>query len=158
MGWHDAPCGPGPDEAIVPMSGSDLPEVLGIEKLCFVEPWTRGIFEDTLANPISSSFVLRQKDSLAGYLMLYAVEKEAHILNLAVDPERRRRGHATRLLGHVIGLLEGRGIEEIFLEVRERNLAAQGLYGNYGFRPVGRRKRYYRETDEDALVMYLKIG
>jgi [ribosomal protein S18]-alanine N-acetyltransferase len=139
------------------MGAQDISAILEIEKQSFVTPWTRGMVEETLASPISTNFVMEEDGSLVGYIMLYSVADEAHILNLAVHRARRRKGHGSRLISHAIDHSEKRGVSDFFLEVRESNHGAQGLYGKHGFRIIGRRKRYYTETKEDALVMQLSL-
>ena len=114
--------------------------------------------EETLTSPISVSFVLEEGGRLLGYIMLYSVADEGHILNLAIDPARRREGHGSRLISHATYHSRKRGVSHFFLEVRESNHSAQGLYRKLGFKAIGRRKKYYTETKEDALVMQLSFG
>ena len=92
---------------------------------------------------------------MVGYLIAREAGGSGEILNLAVDPPWRRSGIARTLLDSGVAALRRRGAEEIFLEVRESNLAAQTLYLAAGFRPVGQRSRYYRNPPEDALVLRL---
>ncbi len=94
-------------------------------------------------------------DAIIGYLIAREAGGSGEILNLAVDPPRRRAGIARALLDAGLAALRRRGAEEIFLEVRESNLAAQALYLGAGFRPVGQRAGYYRNPMEDALVLRL---
>jgi [ribosomal protein S18]-alanine N-acetyltransferase len=137
------------------MAKEDIGDILEIEKQSFVTPWTRGMVQDTLTSPISTSFVMEQEGRVLGYIMLYSVADEAHILNLAIDPARRRKGHGSRLLEYAVEYCLRRGVSDFFLEVRDSNHSAQDLYRKHGFRVIGRRKRYYAETNEDALVMQL---
>ena len=139
------------------MTEEDIPDILEIEKQSFVTPWTQRMFRETLASPISTSFVTEEDGRLLGYVMLYSVADEAHILNLAVDPAGRRRGYGTCLIEHAIGDRREKGVSDFFLEVRESNQGARNLYGKLGFKVIGRRKRYYTETNEDALVMQLTV-
>ncbi len=136
----------------------DLDEVLEIETTSFLSPWSRAVFEQTLCNPVASGFAAIVDGVLAGYLLLYHAGPEAHILNLAIDPGRRRHGLGSRLLSHAVAEMKRRGIEEFYLEVREGNGPAIGLYRSNGFEVIGKRKRYYQETGEDALVMLMRIG
>lgn len=139
------------------MVEEDIGHILEIEKQSFVTPWTKGMVEETLASPISTSFVTEETGRLLGYIMLYSVADEAHILNLAVHPASRRKGHGLRLISAAIGHSKKRGVSDFFLEVRESNHSAQDLYRKLGFKIIGRRKRYYTETKEDALVMQLSL-
>lgn len=139
------------------MRKGDIENILEIEKQSFVTPWTKGMVEETLASPISANLVLEEGGRLLGYIMLYSVADEAHILNLAIHPARRREGHGSRLISYAIDHSRERGVSDFFLEVRESNHSAQGLYRKLGFNAIGRRKRYYTETNEDALVMQLSL-
>ena len=141
------------------MREEDLDEVVEIEKRSFVAPWSKRLFLETLSFPLSFNLVIRKKvdKKVAGYANFYLIGDDVQILNIAVAPELRREGYATRLLGRAIALLGERGGKEFFLEVREGNGKAIGLYGKFGFVTVGRRKKYYTETNEDALVMHLKV-
>lgn len=140
------------------MRETDLDEVIGIENRSFVAPWSKRLFLETLSFPLSYNLVIRKKvdNKVAGYAHFYVIGDEVQVLNIAVAPEARREGLAMRLLRHAIEELRGRGAREFFLEVREGNAEAIRLYGRLGFMKVGRRKKYYRETNEDALVMYRK--
>ncbi len=147
------------DMEIMEMTEADLDEVMAIEKRSFAAPWSGRLFRETLAFPLSVNFVARKKvdNSMIGYANFYLIKDEAHMLNIAVAPESRKKGRAGELLGHAIQALRGRGAEEFFLEVREGNADAINLYRKFGFRMVGRRRRYYVETNEDALVMHMKV-
>jgi ribosomal-protein-alanine N-acetyltransferase len=149
-----------PEAEIEEMTETDLPEVMGIERRSFAAPWSTKLFRETLSFPLSVSLVIRKKvdKKVAGYANFYLIGSEVQILNIAVAPAERRRGYATMLLGCAMRLLRKRGAEEFFLEVREGNADAIGLYRKLGFKKVGRRQKYYTETNEDALVMHLKVG
>jgi [ribosomal protein S18]-alanine N-acetyltransferase len=141
------------------MKESDLEEVLEIEKRSFADPWSRRLFRETLAFPHSVNFVLTGgSGALLGYINFYLIGDEAHMLNLAIHPDSRKKGLATQLLSHAIAFLKSRNAAEVFLEVRESNREAIDLYKKFGFQFIGRRKRYYVKTNEDALVMHLASG
>lgn len=137
------------------MSPDDLDEVMRIEELSFSTPWSRAFFERELVNPVSFPYTERLRsggrDRCAAYVVFWIVSGEGHILNLAVDPGLRRTGIAKRLLVFVLRFFIDRGVEEVFLEVRENNAAAISLYQGFGFETLFVRKRYY--GDEDAIVM-----
>jgi ribosomal-protein-alanine N-acetyltransferase len=135
----------------------DIGNILEIEKRSFVSPWTQGMFEEALSSPISTNFIMEADRNLLGYIMLYAVADEAHILNLATHPDHRREGSASKLIGHTLDYCVRIGVSDFFLEVRESNHGAKNLYRKLGFEVIGRRKRYYTETNEDALVMQLSL-
>jgi len=142
------------------MKAEDLDEILRIEQASFPKPWTRSMFEGELRNPVSFSYTLTVRpqeglERIGGYAVLWIVHGEAHILNIAVNPEYRGRGIASRLLGLMLDLMKRNLVYEVFLEVRVSNTAARALYGKYGFREAYIRKNYY--GDEDAIVMVLDL-
>jgi len=139
------------------MREDDLTDILETEKRSFISPWTRRMFEETIESPISTNSVIEKNSEILGYIMLYSVEDEAHIMNLAVHPDYRGRGYASKLITHTVSHVVRRNISEFFLEVRESNINAQRLYTKFGFKVIGKRKRYYTETNEDALVMHLSV-
>ena len=147
------------DVTIEAMKESDLEEVLAIEKKSFADPWSRRLFKETLSFPHSVSFVMRgPEDALLGYINFYIIAQEAHMLNLAIHPAWRKKGFAAQLLMHSIEQLKHQNTMQFFLEVREGNMGAIELYRKFGFEIIGKRKRYYVETNEDALVMHLACG
>ena len=113
--------------------------------------------EDTIRTSISSSqtlaFAAEEEGTIAGCIFGTDVAEEAEILNLAVRPQSRRRGIATALVYHLLRQWQLRHVQRIFLEARESNLAAINFYERLGFRQIGRRKAYYSEPEEDALVL-----
>ncbi len=137
------------------IESGDLGQILIIERQSFRSPWSRRLFEETLSSTTGAGFVVSEGHLVTGYICFYTVEDEAHILNIAVHPVHRGKGMASALIGRLIGESGSRGITRFFLEVREGNDAAIHLYEKYGFIVVGKRKRYYTDTDEDALVMHL---
>ena len=146
------------DESIRAVSLDDLDDIIEIEKLSFVSPWTKRLFEETLISPISSSFIMKKDQATLGYIILYSVADEAHILNIAVHPRYRGKGCASSLIKHVLDYFEEKkDVHEFFLEVREGNMGAIRLYKRFGFEKIGKRKKYYSETNEDALVMCLTV-
>jgi ribosomal-protein-alanine N-acetyltransferase len=144
--------------SLSPMTLDDLDEVLDIERASFQTPWSRGAFRYELTqNRVARSLVVRLGRQLAGYLCLWEIGHEIHITNLAVHPSLRRRGIARALLGHVLDGARRDAVELVFLEVRPTNLEALALYESFAFRVIGRRKGYYFDTGEDALVMEARL-
>lgn len=134
-------------------------EVLDIERVSFQTPWSRSAFRYELTqNRVARSVVVRVGGELAGYLCLWEIGHEIHITNLAVHPRFRRRGVARALLGQTMEDARGSGVELLFLEVRPTNGEALALYESFGFSVIGRRKGYYFDTGEDALVMEARLG
>lgn len=141
------------------MTEDDLEDLLRIENLSFPQPWTKGLFLQELRNPVSYAFVERVnfegRDRLGAYTVFWVVAGEGHILNIAVDPELRGMGLATRLLAFTLDFMKEDGVAEVYLEVRRSNAAARKLYCGMGFEEVFVRERYY--GDEDAIVMRLEL-
>ena len=137
------------------MRPEDLDEVLVIERASFSMPWSRGAFlYEMQQNRVARCWVVRdQTGRVGGYLCLWEVADEVHITNVAVRPDLRRRGIARSLLGSVLDDARGRRFKMVVLEVRPSNHHAVSLYESFGFRVVGRRRGYYYDTGEDALVM-----
>ncbi len=142
------------------MTEQDLEDVMQIERSSFPTPWSRALFARELTLPFAKTFVAREvpPDRVAGYLCFWLVEPEAHILNLAIHPDRRRRGIGTYLLNTGVNYCQARGIQEITLEVRRSNYKAIALYRSFHFQPQGIRPRYYRDSGEDAVIMGLELA
>jgi len=136
------------------MEGRDLGRVMEIEHQSYTMPWTEATFRGLLRRADADLFVAETVDGeLAGYAVSWAVLDQGELGNVAVAPEWRQRGIAHRLLDAVIVRAVARLVRELFLEVRVSNSTARQLYLSYGFREVGRRRNYYLEPVEDALVM-----
>jgi ribosomal-protein-alanine N-acetyltransferase len=140
--------------AIDDMKHGDLVDVVPIEKLCFGDRWTVQSFANEIDNPASHYFVVREGDRIVGYAGYWLILEEAHVTTIAVHPAFQRRHIGERLLLHLIDDAAGRGAKWVTLEVRASNMGAQRLYEKYGFTSLGRRKGYYQEDGEDALVMW----
>ncbi|MBI4609849.1 MAG: ribosomal protein S18-alanine N-acetyltransferase [Candidatus Rokubacteria bacterium] len=136
------------------MTRADLDSVLAIERASFASPWSRGAFLYELEqNRVARCWVARAVREVVGYLCLWEVASEVHITNLAVHPAWRRRGVAQALLGAILEDARRRRLGVAVLEVRPTNHEARGLYERFGFHVIGRRKGYYPDTGEDALIM-----
>ena len=140
------------------MRSDDLDDVVAIERVSFTLPWSRGAFlYEMEQNRVARCWVMREDRRVVGYLCLWEIGEEIHITNVAVHPEFRRRGIARALLSAVLEDARHRALRVIALEVRPSNREARTLYDSLGFRAVGRRKGYYYDTGEDALVMELVL-
>jgi ribosomal-protein-alanine N-acetyltransferase len=138
------------------LSYPDLPRVLSIERRAFPTPWSLSMFVLELSKPSGICLAAVEDRALRGYLICARYAEAHHLMNIAVDPDHRRRGIARKLLQ---ALLDRTGQEaNITLEVRVSNSAAIALYESYGFRSVGTRRRYYQDTGEDALIMWRAVG
>ncbi|MFZ5450607.1 MAG: ribosomal protein S18-alanine N-acetyltransferase [Thermodesulfobacteriota bacterium] len=128
-----------------------------IEKVSFPTPWSRFSFLTELGQSLSHTLVAGPRPPLRrqvwAYLIYWVVAEEMHILNLAVHPQRRRRGLARRLLAQAMTHARTLGAQVAWLEVRPSNQPALNLYHSLGFQEMGRRPRYYDDTQEDALLL-----
>ena len=131
----------------------DLDELCRLEALCFSDPWSRDSLAEELDNPLAVYTGLGRGSALLGYVGTRRVLDEWEIVNVAVDPAFRREHLGSRLLEAVLGEARDRAVRRIFLDVRESNAPARGLYEKYGFRPIARRKHYYDHPVENAIVM-----
>lgn len=136
------------------LSYADLPSVLAIERRIFPAPWSLAMFVLELSKPSGICLAATREGRLVGYLVCSRYADVWHLMNVAVVPERRREGIATRLIE---AMLDEAGRDARYtLEVRTSNSAAIAMYERFGFRPAGHRRRYYHDNGEDALIMWLQ--
>ena len=140
------------------MRSPDVEAVADIERAAYEFPWTPGMFADCIGSG-HECWVAREGAEILGYAILAAGAGEAHLLNVCVRPTRRRRGHGTALVRHMIDRAAGCNARTLFLEVRPSNTAARRMYEDLGFREVGRRRNYYpaAEGREDAEILALSL-
>ena len=132
---------------------ADLPQVIAIERRAFPTPWSLAMFVLELSKPSGICLAARREGRLTGYLVCSRYDTVWHIMNVAVDPDARRTGVATGLLGALLERVDDPGARYT-LEVRESNLAAIALYERFGFRSAGLRRGYYHDNKEDAVIMW----
>ncbi len=138
------------------MNMKDLEQVIAIDQASFSLPWPPRSFQFELTdNPSSRSWVAELDGRTVGILVLWLIVDEAHIATLATHPDFRRQGISKALLTHALKSAMEEGATRSFLEVRVGNLAAQELYRGFGFVEDGRRPRYYKDNNEDAILMSL---
>lgn len=135
------------------MGSGDVEAVASIEKECFPDPWPRSAFEDIVRSNDHGGMVAVHEDKVIAYGCYLIIAREAHLTNLAVAPEYRRKTVARQILEHILEMARRKECEYILLEVRPRNESAVAFYENAGFKLLYRRPRYYRNPVEDALVM-----
>ena len=132
----------------------DLPSVIAIERRSFPTPWSLAMFVLELSKPSGICLAAEDDEGLIGYLVCARYDDVWHLMNVAVVPEHRRRGVATELIER---LFEEAGAGARFtLEVRISNGPAIAMYQRFGFRSAGRRRRYYHDNGEDALIMWFE--
>ena len=133
----------------------DLNQIVAIENQCFASPWSyESLRHDILDNKLAFYVVGEIEGQVCGYVGLWNVVGEGHITNVAVLPEWRRKHIGSAMLKAIIDACQKWGITDITLEVRPTNKAAIDLYKTFGFREFGRRKGYYIDNGEDALIMW----
>ncbi|HXM23075.1 MAG TPA: ribosomal protein S18-alanine N-acetyltransferase [Terriglobales bacterium] len=133
---------------------ADIPALMALEKhAATAAHWSTEQHETAFSSEAPSRVVLIvEQDGVQGFITARALGEEWEIENIAVAEPARRRGLGTRLLAEFLDLARARGADTVFLEVRESNLPARRLYEKWAFVESGRRKRYYREPEEDAIV------
>jgi ribosomal-protein-alanine N-acetyltransferase len=139
----------------------DVPVVHEIDTLSFSLPWPERSFRfEVSENAVSRGWVAEEaangESRIIGMLILWLLMDEAHIATVAVHPDFRRCGIGSRIIVEALKAACAEGARRAFLEVRERNLAAQEMYRKFGFAATSRRPRYYRDTGEDAILMTLE--
>jgi [ribosomal protein S18]-alanine N-acetyltransferase len=139
--------------AIRRLAYSDLPAVISIERRSFPTPWSLAMFVLELSKPSGICLAATEGEELLGYLVCSRYDQVWHLMNVAVAPERRRRGIARELISRLVE--EGGDRLPFTLEVRVSNQPAIAMYERLGFRSAGVRPRYYQDNGEDALIMWL---
>jgi ribosomal-protein-alanine N-acetyltransferase len=138
------------------MTVADVPAVVDLDQKSFSLPWPERSFRFELTdNPASRCWVAELEGRIVAMIVVWLIVDEAHVATVATHPEYRRQGIGGRLLAHALRRLIDDGASSSFLEVRESNLAAQEMYRKFGYEVTGRRRRYYRDNDEDAILMNL---
>ena len=136
------------------MTKEDVPQVYQLEVASFRTPWSEKSLLGECRNRLAHYGVLTDGEEIVAYGGMWIVMEEAHITNIAVKPDRRRQGLGRRLMREMMCLALQKGAAAMTLEVRETNFAAQELYWQCGFTQAGRRKRYYSDTGEAALILW----
>lgn len=143
---------------IDPMRLRDVPGVLVVEKHSFPTPWSRHAFlSELFENDRAYYIVAKAEDRIVGYAGVWLIAGEGHVTNVAVHPEFRQQGVGRQLMETLEALVRSRGGDRLTLEVRVSNDTAQRLYERLGYRGHGVRKGYYRDNNEDALIMWKEL-
>ena len=138
---------------IVKMNEGHVKAVAELEKICFSDPWSENSVASELKNKLALWLVAEEEGRVAGYIGSQTCGDESDVMNVAVHPDFRRRGIAETLVNALVEELSAIGSRCLTLEVRASNVPAISLYEKLGFAEVGRRKNYYRNPREDALIM-----
>ena len=143
---------------ILPMEKKDAEALSLLDMEVFSVPWSKKSFEDESANSLAYYYVAKEDDEIIAYAGFWHVADEGDITNIAVKKEHRKKGVASALLEVIIKKAKELGLELLTLEVRESNIPAINLYKRFGFLEIGKRKMYYKNPKEDALIMTLYFG
>jgi ribosomal-protein-alanine N-acetyltransferase len=147
---------------LVKIAREDFPlyaeQILEIENSSFPSPWSINAFMGEIEKPISNLWALIADNLLLGYICFWMFDSEIHVINLAIHPIKRGQRLGLLLITRIIETGFSKGLKSIWLEVRPSNTAARNLYSKVGFLEVGRRPLYYKETNEDAIIMALELS
>lgn len=129
-----------------------------LEKRCFSSPWEFEEYEKSRQREDFSCLCAYTDGEFSGFLMAFHVLDECHLLDIATEEKFRRRGIGAALIRELMKRAGEKDGSVIYLEVREKNQAARGLYEKLGFVPVGKRKDYYKYPTDDAVLYTLTLG
>jgi ribosomal-protein-alanine N-acetyltransferase len=135
---------------------ADLPQVIAIERRAFPTPWSLAMFVLELSKPSGICLAATINERVVGYLVCSRYDTVWHVMNVAVDDRLRRQGIASTMMERLFGMGD-KPNEQYTLEVRTSNDAAIRLYEQFGFRAAGRRRAYYHDNREDALIMWRTV-
>lgn len=135
------------------MQSEHVPAVAELEKICFLDPWSEKSVASELDNPLSYWLIWEEDGTVLGYVGSQTVLGETDMMNVAVHPDARRKGIAEALILALVEGLREKKSHCLTLEVRASNLPAINLYEKLGFSQIGRRKNYYHNPKEDALIL-----
>lgn len=138
---------------IIPMTDAHVDAVADLEAICFADPWSANSVASELTNPLSCWLVALEADTVVGYIGSQTVMGETDMMNVAVHPDHRRKGVAVSLIHALVLKLKECESNCLTLEVRASNAPAIALYEKLGFTEAGRRRNYYRNPKEDALIL-----
>lgn len=135
------------------MNAAHVAQIAQLEKTCFSDPWSEKSVASELNNPLALWLTAVEGERVTGYIGSQTVMDETDMMNVAVHPDFRRRGIAEALVNELVARLKSRESRSLTLEVRASNSSAITLYEKLGFSQIGRRKNYYRNPREDALIL-----
>jgi ribosomal-protein-alanine N-acetyltransferase len=135
---------------------ADLPQVIAIERRAFPTPWSLAMFVLELSKPSGICLAATIDERIVGYVVCSRYDTVWHVMNVAVDDRMLRLGIASTLMERLFELAD-RPNEQYTLEVRTSNDPAIRLYESFEFRAAGRRRAYYHDNREDALIMWRTV-
>ena len=131
----------------------DAGQIAALEAEIFGDPWNETDITSYICSDLGMCFLATDESGVIGYILGRKIPPEGEIYRIAVHPEKRQRGIGYRLLSYGLKTEGGEGVETVFLEVRSKNVPAIALYKSYGFTECGKRKNYYQNPADDAVVM-----
>ena len=134
-----------------------LDDILEIERSSFPSPWSSKAFHQETTRRGSHLWALMTEGVFLGYICFWMFSGKIHLMNVAVHPKKRGNGFGSHLLAKMVEAGRSEGAETARLEVRPSNIMARFLYKKIGFKEIGRRPRYYNDTNEDAIVMSMSL-
>jgi ribosomal-protein-alanine N-acetyltransferase len=141
------------------MKTEDLDQVIEVEKLSFTNPWSKNsFFLELTTNELAKYIVAKVDGKVVGYAGMWLIVGEAHVTNVAVHPDFRKKGIGELLMRSLMTLAKESGAKMMTLEVRKSNYIAQNLYTKLGFEPIGIRRGYYTDNREDAVIMWTNLN
>ena len=138
---------------ITKMAVCHIQQIADLEKVCFNDPWSVNSIASEVENNLSLWLVAVEDEQVIGYVGSQTVLGETDMMNIAVHPNYRKQGIATALINSLVDALAQQGSHSLMLEVRASNESAISVYRKLDFVDVGRRKNYYRNPKEDALIL-----
>ncbi|BAQ62515.1 ribosomal-protein-S18p-alanine acetyltransferase [Geminocystis sp. NIES-3708] len=143
------------------LTEKELTQVLELDELCFGGLWSLDGYKREIESPNSFLLILTvnidENEKVIGLSCFWSILEEAHITILAIHPDFQGQGLSKLLLGKLLEEAGNKNLERATLEVGENNHKALNLYRKFGFKEAGRRKKYYKKTGEDALILWKKI-
>ena len=131
----------------------DATGIAKLEEEIFSDAWSYRDIQDLICTEGGMCFTAVDGDEVIAYVIGRLIAPEGEIYRVAVAPHKRQRGIGYRLLDYAVKTSKGQGLERLFLEVRSKNVPAINLYRAYGFKEIGTRKNYYKDPQDDAIVM-----
>ena len=142
---------------VIPVGIEYLPDIVFLERQCFSRPWSPSQYRQFLERDNFRVMGIFEAEILIAYISFYFLHDEAEIINLAVSHDFRRKGLGSSLVSKVLDVCLEEKVKMIFLEVRPSNVPALCIYRRLGFQEAGRRKQYYPDNLEDALILSLDL-
>jgi ribosomal-protein-alanine N-acetyltransferase len=140
------------------MASADVPVVARLEKQSFTTPWNAKTFRTLLGRTGAELWVAEhEEEGVIGYYVLWCIQDQGELANIAVRESFRGRHLGGLLLDHALEVAEQRGVESVYLEVRVSNDQAAAMYASRGFEQVGVRRNYYDSPREDARVLMRRL-